>query len=414
MKKTVSIVILCMMLVSVFAIGASAESFIPGGEYCDISIAVKKADSAAVIKDGIISENEYEKADISVSEADSMLGIAWGQNAEMFPLASEMLKTVEFYFSWDEIHGFNFAAKYKPHIIMQEFEQPEKFYSEYDGIWMNGGDDFLNQTGIHISVGKALKLYDLLHSGEEYDHGFIYRWAVAKRTTDGQYISGYYTKAGLVGDTPVPGEDYIIEYTDDGYVICEYSIDFAEIKPDAQAGDELYISIGLTAGTSDKPNENSYSINLGEYTYYMLRDREAQNGAFTLIDEQIPNNAAPVQTTSPDTTTEPDVTTAPDGTTASNGTTAPVVPTQPATTAIVTEVVTSQVAVTNDAGETETNEAGEIVTEVVTEVITSVVTEAPTESAGGNNAPVTGDPMVIATVIAAISACGIVVAKKRK
>ena len=291
MKKFMSAAIICMMLVSVLAIGASAESFIPGGEYCDLSIEVKKADSAAIIKDGIISENEYEKADISVSEADSMLGIAWSQNVEMYPLASEMLKTVEFYFSWDEIHGFNFAAKFKPHIIMQEFEQPEKFYSEYDDTWMNGGDDFLNQTGIHVSVGEELKLYSLLHSGEEYDHGFIYRWAVAKRTTDGQYISGYYTKGGLVGDTPVPGEDYIIEYTDDGYVICEYSIDFAEIKPDARAGDQLYISIGLTAGTSDKPNENSYSINLGEYTYYMLRDKEAQNGRFVLLDEQIPNDA---------------------------------------------------------------------------------------------------------------------------
>ncbi|MBQ8523694.1 MAG: hypothetical protein IJ457_03640, partial [Clostridia bacterium] len=63
---------------------------------------------------------------------------------------------------------------------------------------------------------------------------------------------------------------------------------------------------------------------------------------------------------------------------------------------------------------------GNVVTDTdgnaVTEVITTIITEAPTQSAGGNagGSPVTGDPMIIAAVVAAISACGVVVAKKRK
>ena len=87
-------------------------------------------------------------------------------------------------------------------------------------------------------------------------------------------------------------------------------------------------------------------------------------------------------------------------------------PTQPATTEVVTEVVTSRIAVTNEVGETDSD--GQVVTEVVSEVFTSVVTEAPTQAPEGNKAPVTGDPLIIAAVVAAISACGVVVAKKRK
>ena len=52
---------------------------------------------------------------------------------------------------------------------------------------------------------------------------------------------------------------------------------------------------------------------------------------------------------------------------------------------------------------------------VVSEDATPTVTGAPTESAGsGEVAPPTGSPIIIAAVVAAISACGAVVAKKRK
>ena len=390
-------IVAVMMVATIFAISASAESIIYGGDYCDISIDVKKADSAAVIKDGIISENEYERANLSVSTEDSMLGLGFSQSVAYVD-AEEMLATLEYYFSWDEVHGFNFAVKFKPTTILQEFEQPERYYLESEGIWFEGGDDFLNQTGIHISVGEALRLYDLLHSGQEFDHGIIYRWAVAKRTTDGKYISGYPTKGGLIADTPVPGEDYIIEYTDDGYVICEYSIDFAEIKPDAKAGDELFISIGVTGGTStpDTLHSNSYSVNLGEYTYYMLRDKEAQNGRFVLTDAQIPNNEA---TTAP-------VTTAPE-------TTAPVVTDAPVTTTPATStVVSEEVKVTDTDGNVATDDEGND----VTTIITSIVTDAPTQdnADGDVTSPVTGDPMIFAAIAAALSACGVVVSKKRK
>ena len=399
MRKLLSLIVAAMMIAAMFAISASAESIIFGGEYCEISLDVKKADSAAVIKDGIISENEYERADISVSEADSMLGLGFSA-AESYIDAEAMLATLEYYFSWDEVHGFNFAVKFKPTSIIQEFEQPTEQYLESENVMINGYDDFLNQTGIHVSVGEELRLYNKLH--EEFEGGFIYRWAVAKRTTDGQYISSYYTKGGLIADTPVPGEDYIIEYTDDGYVICEYSIDFAEIKPDARAGDELFISIGVTGGTStpETLHSNSYSVNLGEYTYYMLRDKEAQNARFVLLDEQIPNDASSEDTTvSTETAATENVTTTVATTPA---------PTQPATTAI--ESV--EVDVTDGDGNVVTDTDGN----AVTEVITTIITEAPTQSAGteDDKAPVTGDPMIIAAVVAAISACGVVVAKKRK
>jgi len=406
MRKILSLIVAVMMTATMLVISASAESIIFGGEYCDISVDVKKADSSAVIKDGIISENEYERANISVSLEDSMLGLGFS-TSEVYINAEEMLKTVEYYFSWDEVHGFNFAVKFKPTTILQEFEQPEKQFLDAEGIEINGVDDFLNQTGIHVSVGENLRLYDKLR--ESFEGGFIYRWAVAKRTTDGKYISSYYTKGGLLANTPVPGEDYIIEYTDDGYVICEYSIDFAEINPNANAGSELYISIGVTGGTStpDTLHSSSYSVNLGEYTYYMLRGKDSQNGRFILMEEQIPNNAVATETTTDDATTD-DATTA--GVTTAGVTTAVTTeaPTQPATSTVVTEAV----KVTDTDGNVATDANGD----EITTIITSIVTDAPTQSAGTDDdkAPATGDPMIIVAVVAAISACGAVVAKKRK
>ena len=82
-------------------------------------------------------------------------------------------------------------------------------------------------------------------------------------------------------------------------------------------------------------------------------------------------------------------------------------PTQPATT--VVESV--EVEVTDGDGNVVTDTDGN----AVTEVVTTIITEAPTQSAGQDtSSPVTGDPMIIAAVVAAISACGVVVTKKRK
>lgn len=382
MKKLISMLVLCATVVLMLAVSASAESFIPGADYCDIKLEVMKADSSAVIKDGIISENEYVRADISTNPDDTHLGLGWGSNTAMFAEAEAMLKTVEYYFSWDEVHGFNFAVKFKPSKIMQEFEQVPDTVGD-DGVMRHGDDDFLCQTGIHVHVAEALNTQK--NNTGAFEEGFIYRWAVAKRTTDNQYISGYYTKGGLLANRPVPGQDYIIEYTSDGYVVCEYSIPFAEIKPGATVGDELYISIGLTAGTSTSDNlwVDNYSVNLGEYTYLMTRHKNAQNATFVLGSEQIANNSA-----------------------VNTGEATTPAPTQ--TTEVETSIVTETVVVTGEDGEIVTGEDGEAVTEVITSVVTKPATNSDISTV------VTGDPAIIAAVVAAISACGVVVAKKRK
>lgn len=72
-------------------------------------------------------------------------------------------------------------------------------------------------------------------------------------------------------------------------------------------------------------------------------------------------------------------------------------------------MVTETVVVTNSAGEAVTNEKGENVTEIITEIVSNVVTDEQQ-----TQAPMTGDPAVIASIVAMISACGVVVAKKKK
>ena len=196
----------------------------------------------------------------------------------------------------------------------------------------------------------------------------------------------------------------------------------------AAADTEIEFSIVATAGAAevDDPTsdgdlaaeKNSWSVAVGQKGFMVQQSRSAQRAKATLVADTI---AAPANTTFVDTTEVPGsdpVTTPNPGVdpveSSENDNTTPD-PTQPATTQIVTDIVTSYFDVTDDGGNVVTDEDGNKVTGVASEVVTSIVTDGPTESAGGGTSAVpTGSPMIIAAVVSAISACGVMIAKKRK
>ena len=353
---------------------------------------VKKADTAVVKKDGVIDleGGEYIKAEVPFSELSLNF-----MDAADYVTCEEMAKSMEYYFSWDETHGFNFAVKYNAqdgfNTNIPMGTDPEK-----------PGDEFMCNVGLNFSTG--------VHK-EEPGWALLY-YAVAKNINDGSYLYGHYDQLGNSGTyAPKGGEDFDVFYPGNNEVIFEWSVPFNEILDVAPADGVSFIftlSAGAGKGTAEAPFTNNWTVSLGQCGFLVQSSPDNKNATAIISTEPIkdaPATDAPVT----DVPTDGPVTDAP--------TDGPVVSDKPATTPAPTQSATTvvesvEVEVTDGDGNVVTDTDGN----AVTEVITTIITEAPTQSAGGNagGSPVTGDPMIIAAVVAAISACGVVVAKKRK
>ena len=74
MKKAVAILLFVLMTLSSISIIASADSINPSGHTPEgVNVTVKKVDASVLKKDGVISEGEYEKADIDVDEDNTFV-----------------------------------------------------------------------------------------------------------------------------------------------------------------------------------------------------------------------------------------------------------------------------------------------------------------------------------------------------
>jgi len=388
MKKIITLV-LAVMLLATLAISAMAETYMEKPS-CEFEVTVKKADPAVVKKDGVIDleGGEYIKADVPFEE----LAVSFA-TSEAYMAADAMAHTMEYYFSWDDTHGFNFAVKY--------FAKGNYDGTDYDGYYTNipedfgfeedsevTGDNFLCNMGLNFCSGKHPE-----------DENWTLLFHAIGKTLDGTYMNGYYQQRGASGSyLPVGGQDFEVAYPGDGSVIFEWSVPFSEILNVTPAdGVSFTFFLVGTAGatTTEATFGNNWSVALGQGGF-MVAASEDNRPATAILSAEPIKASAPVVTTAPETTT-PDapVTTAP-------------VTTAPATSSVVTSVD----KVTDTDGNVMTDGDGNDVTTIVT----SILTDAPTQDNNDNdvNSPVTGDPMVIAAVVAAISACGVVVAKKRK
>jgi len=395
MRKIITTLVLVAMLIATLGIAVSAESYISSENgKCNTAFDVKKADPAVVKKDGVIDleGGEYVKVDVSLDD----LSINFRESAGYLP-ADAMAKTMEYYFSWDETHGFNMAVKYLAKGKVEDVE--------YDGYYTNipaglGSEDpelpqdmFLSNIGLNFASG--------VHPEQE---GWSVLYHAIGKTFAGEYLEGWYQQRGNSGAyDPVGGKDFEVAYPGDGSVIFEWSIPFAEfIDVTPAAGVTFGFTVCATAGpdTAEAPNTNCWSVSLGQKGGWLVTYSDDNTYATATLSDVPVKDTPAVNTTAIDTSIPGPGTSAP-------VTTAPVT-TAPATSAVVTE----EVKVTDTDGNVMTDEDGKD----VTEIITSIITDAPTQDNDDNNggSPVTGDPMVIAAVVAAISACGVVVAKKRK
>ncbi len=381
MKKLISIIIaaatLAMMLVA--AIPAEARtSFPPNGTGWDPNnvITVKKADPNDVVKDGAIGDGEYERyypdLDAENNMTSPLFVVAFGDNSLDNVLA--MFPTMEYYFSWDEVHGFNFAIRNKPVEIKQvlgvkEGESPE--------------DDFCRGLAYIINFDTEFE-----------EHPILY-YALGKRTDTGEYLEGYYvnpngpTQLGAKNTyNPEPGRDYIITYDSaTGYSMIEWSVPFDDIHADPiAAGSVIKATLTATAGTAETPgadheSEDSYAVTLGDFGYGVNVKMMHNHVPYLISDTMIEKTGQdPVPTPIPGPIPGPD----------------PVPTPNP----------------DPDKYEVKTDEDGN---EIIVDKQTGETVDPATVTPSGSTAPRTGDPMVVMAAVAAVSAAGaFIVRRKRK
>ncbi|MBQ6263676.1 MAG: hypothetical protein IJK58_09200, partial [Clostridia bacterium] len=251
-----TVIIAVTLAVPAFAGISIAPNGTGWGDNPNNIIHVKKADPKNVIKDGIIGIDEYEKLNVDLDAKTSpLMLVAFTAISYDNPFA--MLPTMEYYFSWDETHGFNFAVRNKPVVVQQILEMASGDCPQ---------DDFARNTAYVINFKT-----------DDGDTCLFY--ALAKRTDNNQYLEGYYTttKWNQLGAThnynPEADIDYIITYGDDGYVTIEWSIPLNNFFVNGGGeGSTLEGTISATAGTATTPfgehdKEDSYAVALGDFGY---------------------------------------------------------------------------------------------------------------------------------------------------
>ena len=374
MKKLFTVLLTVIMIAAAVPAGARS-SFAPNGTGWDPDevITVKKADPANVVKDGVIGKGEYERYYADLDMDDEMTSplflVAFG--ADSLDHVMEMFPTMEYYFSWDEEHGFNFAIRNRPPVIQQvlgvlEGESPH--------------DDFCKNLAYIVNFETDSDVHPILY------------YALAKRTDTGEYLEGYYVNPGRETQLgakntydPEPLRDYIITYDyETGYAMIEWSIPFEDINaaPTA-AGSTFKLTISATGGTAvdlyaEHDAEDCYAVTLGDKGYGVNIKQALTTVTYVISDEEV---AASGDTPSP----SPDPDQVPDPDPAP----APVVNPDP-----------EKYEVTKD------DEGNDIVVDKETGEKVDVLPAEPAR---------TGDPMIITAAAAALSAAGaFIVRRKRK
>ena len=377
MKKIFAFAIAAIMIVAMMAVAVGAQSQAMNGTGWDPDnvVNVKKADPANVIKDGVINANEYERFEVDTSEENSPLHITFITGDDMLA-GLDMLATMEYYFSWDEVHGINIAVRNKPAEIQQlldiktDGDKPE--------------DDFCQNVAWGVS------------GPTDNDASPSFYFALGKRTDDGRYLEGHWNQLGAQGNyNPVELQDYIINYDyATGYCTIEWSIPLnAFLTNGGGAGSKIEFTIWANGGTNTVPDfSTAYGVVMGDFGFMVNQKAMINHVTYNLTDESLAGDPTPVPDPDPDPDPNPDN---PGG---GSGNT----PAGPSNDQGQTVVIDpDQYEVTTD------DEGNEI-----------IVDKETGETVDVNTLPVapakTGDPMIIMATVAAFSAAGAFIVRRRR
>ena len=419
MKKILSILVIAAMLLAALCVTASAGTFFERNgagamSYKDAKFQVKK--SYSVVIDGVITPGEYDEF---TGHCEWWVG---EMASDAYVDAQNLAENVKWYFSWDGNKYFNVAAVFDAGVGATQNYVGGDIFGDYNkkdadpNYVFVPADDFL-------SWGPAMQIVSNEASAKTPDWA-RFCFTVGKSDVDGGYISGTYSDQNGQPEAPyapVGGQDYAV--SKNGTVVTiEWKIPVYQLNEKFVEGSattnfkaSITVAAGLFNGTQEieKSAANyNYGVRLGMLGFNSDSTLEDKGHAtFVLTKNEIPGvGPIPSDTTAPvvpgpgdDTTATPDDTTVtPDDTTV----------TTPDDTTVGTNGTTA--GDKKDPAESTTNKTEDNKTpsgNKTPATNNNVATNKPTNN---QNAPVTADPMVIAAVVSAISACGVMIAKKRK
>ena len=394
MKKIISILVLSALLLVTLGISASAAAYFDYGNL-NTRVTVKKSDSVKI--DGVISEGEYEEYTDGYTE--------WyvAENAsDYFEDAENMAKTAKWYFSWDGEY-LNIAAQYDAGQGANQTFAGGDYYGDYA---YSGTDEFVKADHfLGYGPGLNIKSAEVSPVDEAWTKLF---YAIGENTATGEKITATYSdQNGQNLDYKASHDDF--EFVYDGTIVTvEYRLPIYELNGAFQpnkGGQMFKASIVLQAGVAGNAEVEEgveveaphygWGVRLGQFGYNCdSGNLDKVHATFRLVDEEIPQPSKPVETpdqppvTTPDqppvtTPDQPPVTTPEDN--------------KPVVTPDKTPVVTPEDKPVDD------NNAPAVTPD-----------KTPVDNNKTPVAPNTGDIMVVAAVVSAISACGVMFAKKRK
>ena len=250
--------------------GAGIDTVDDYNDGVSLKIDLKKADSSKVVKDGMISSGEYFKVNSDKITAMNKAGEAY-------------TFTADFYVSWDEVHGINFATIIKS----DNFEQ----HVSYEGGRAIGDDWVISGTSFGImshipgktaSTGLYYVVSKLLDGSGKYNEGCY-----------ADQLGTRFGRDTTVAYDPEAGEDYIISYGD-GLAVCEWSIPFEYFVPgmdDAVFGNGYEIWATFYAlngeGLGQADNYHVYGLGLGQFIPFAPAKERVNDAIFVLRDYDV-------------------------------------------------------------------------------------------------------------------------------
>ena len=192
---------------------------------------IKKA-AQPVVHNGIINEGEYEAIPIGRTDGDgeSDLLIAW-HSSQTYSDALTVMESVNYYVSWDETNGVNFAVSgILPEVPHNETPQPadNAYYEESKDAYFPG-DGFIFQYGSMVRVRANTGTAEEPHFESIINRGF------SKNTATDALLYGWYWEHGydnyLLQHPQVAGQDYNVSYNLETHeVVLEISYPFAAVS----------------------------------------------------------------------------------------------------------------------------------------------------------------------------------------
>jgi hypothetical protein len=253
------------------------------------------------------------------------------------------------------------------------------------------GDGFIFQYGACFAT-------DINDGVLEKDDDSVIHRGFSQNTETGEFLTGHYGKHGYTGVyNMVAGENFMVKIEEDNWVTYEisYPLESVVVADKITNGipEEdylIYFTMTATGGSKGTFNDGheTYAVSIGDGGF--MSNKWAGED-LTNVKGYFSNElfVSPSVKESTETTTEA----------------------KPVETTVVTEIV-KETTVDEEGNVVEvTDDEGNAVTSVVTRVESVAVTTTP---GAGTASPSTADPVVIVSVIAAISACGAVVSRKRK